>query len=175
MFRLAGTIAMGIILAMALVGQVLLGSVFHLSIQQFAFGGGLVLVVLGIRNLLGGPGSHPLLAADPSERLAQQLRLAVTPIASPLLVGPGAIVTVMLIANHSGRAFAVVASLIAFAFVILVLNYAHMMYRLMGEIGSLAIGRVMQVFIIAIGVRFCFDALAQIFPVLTSLTQPAGH
>jgi len=93
-------------------------------------------------------------------------RLAVTPIASPLLVGPGSIVNVMLIDNQQGRLFALGACVVAFVGVILILNYAHVLYRLMGRIGALAVGRMMQIFIVAIGIKFCFGALAKVFPVL---------
>ena len=55
----------------------------------------------------------------------------------PLLVGPGSIVNVMLISQHNGRIFAVLACLAAFVFVILILNYSHLLYRVMGRVGSL--------------------------------------
>jgi small neutral amino acid transporter SnatA (MarC family) len=36
----------------------------------------------------------------------------------------------------------------------------------MGRIGALAVGRMMQIFIVAIGIKFCFGALAKVFPAL---------
>jgi len=164
LFRLAGVAALAIICIMALAGQVLMHNVFHVTIQEFAFGGGLLLVVIGIRGILPRPqaASRPAAGADAQHRLAVQL--AISPIASPLLVGPGSIVNVMLLVNEHGRLFAVAACLTAFVFVILILNYAHIVYRLMGEVVVLAVERVMQIFIIAIGVKFCFRAAVTVFP-----------
>ena len=165
-FRLAGLTSLAMICVMALFGRFLLHDVFQIDIYQFAFAGGLLLVVIGIRGIVAGPDQRKQLAADENERHMDQVRLAVTPIASPLLVGPGSIVNVMLIDNQQGRLFALGACVVAFVGVILILNYAHVLYRLMGRIGSLAVGRMMQIFIVAIGIKFCFGALAKVFPVL---------
>jgi multiple antibiotic resistance protein len=165
-FRLAGLTSLAMICVMALFGRFLLQYVFQIEIYQFAFAGGLLLVVIGIRGIVAGPDQRKHLATDENERRMDQVRLAVTPIASPLLVGPGSIVNVMLIDNQQGRLFALGACVVAFVGVMLILNYAHVLYRLMGRIGSLAVGRMMQIFIVAIGIKFCFGALAKVFPVL---------
>ena len=164
LFRLAGVAALVIISLMALAGQVLMHDVFHVTMEQFAFGGGLLLVVIGMRGILQEPKPASAAAADADTQRRLAVRLAISPIASPLLVGPGSIVNVMLLANQHGRLFAVAACLTAFVFVILILNYAHVVYRLMGQVVALAFGRVMQIFIIAIGVKFCFQAAVTVFP-----------
>ncbi len=59
-FRLAASTALGVIVAMALAGQVLVELVFHLTLDEFAFAGGLVLVVVGIRRIVSdSPGHKP--------------------------------------------------------------------------------------------------------------------
>lgn len=161
-FRLAGLAALAIICVMALVGQLLLDSVFQLRIEEFTFGGGLVLVAMGIQSILAGSSSRHVRSIDPKDRSLDSIRLAISPIASPLLVGPGSIVTVMLLVNQHGRGFALAACLAAFVFVILILNYAHVLFRVMGQLGSIAVGRVMQIFIVALGVKFCFRAVEQL-------------
>lgn len=175
-FRLAGTVGLGILLAMAVLGQFLIEIVFRIRIPEFALAGGVMLAVVGIRNLLAGSGSHAAAERVLSEaqREEAQVTLAVTPIASPLLVGPGSIVTVMLIVQRYtqehgpilGRIYGVAASLVAFAFVMLILNWSHQLLRLMGRIGTLAVGRIMQIFIVAIGVHFVFSALRQLVPAM---------
>ncbi len=171
LFRLAGITALVVISVMAVAGQVLLRHVFHISIDEFRFGGGLLLVVVGMRSILGSGQPTAIAPAgegDAESRRREHVKLAVSPIAVPLLVGPGSIVTVMLTSDQQGKIFALAACLVTFALVILVLNYAHVAYRLMGRVGSLAIGRVMQIFIIAIGVKFCMNSLASMFPQLTA-------
>jgi multiple antibiotic resistance protein len=165
LFRLAGVTALAIILAMGLVGEILMNVVFHVEVdREFAFAGGLTLIVIGIRNILGNHTAPP--PSDEEHQREAEIRLAVSPIAIPLLVGPGSIVTVMLIASSYGRPYALAASVMAFVFVLAVLNWAHVLNRLMGRVGSLAVGRVMQIFIIAIGVKFCFTGLMKMFPAL---------
>jgi len=175
--RMAGVTALGIIVSMALVGQVLLDKVFGIGIAEFSFGGGLVLVVVGIQSLTQAPPSrreaHEI---DPEARRSQHMRLAISPIAIPLLVGPGSIVNVMLIAGQHGRLFAVLACLLAFGAVIFLLNYTHIAYRLMRRGGAIAVGRVMTIFIIALGVKLCFSAMTAAFPALVGggpATAPA--
>ncbi len=164
-FRLAGVVALVMICVMALFGRFLLQTVFQIEIAQFAFASGLLLIIIGLRGVLMGPeqrsGSS---VADETDRRMAHVSLAVTPIASPLLVGPGSIVNVMLIDTQHGHIFAMGACVLAFLFVILFLNYTHMLYRFMGRVGVLAVGRMMQIFIVAIGVKFCFTAIAELFP-----------
>jgi multiple antibiotic resistance protein len=171
LFRLAGVTALIVISVMAVAGKLLLRYVFHISIDEFRFGGGLLLVVVGVRSIVGAGYSAaltPSVADDPEIRKRENAKLAVSPIAVPLLVGPGSIVTVMLTSDQNGELFALAACIVTFAVVILVLNYAHVAYRLMGRTGALAIGRVMQIFIIAIGVKFCMRSLASMFPQLAA-------
>ena len=162
--RLAGVVALAIICVMALAGQFLMETVFRVSIEEFAFGGGLLLVVIGVHGILRTSDGSSGAAADAKAREMMQVRLAVTPMASPMLVGPGSIVTVILIVNAHGRLTAVAACLAAFVFVILILNYAHVLFRMMGRVVALALGRVMWIFMVAIGTKFCFQAAAKVFP-----------
>jgi len=84
----------------------------------------------------------------------QEITLAVSPIAFPLLVGPRSIATVMLIVDHHGNLYGVAASATAFIFVMVVLHWSDMLLELMGRVGAVEIGRVLQVFIIAMVVQF---------------------
>ena len=163
--RVAGMTALAIVVAIAVAGDFLLKSVFQVSINEFAFGGGLLLIVVGIRSILseeksGGP---PL---EGQEADMRKVIIAVSPIACPLLVGPGTIVTTMLIVSQHGVLYALGACLTAFVFVILILNYSHVLFRVMGTVVTVAVGRIMDIFIVAIGVRFMFNAVIKIFPAL---------
>lgn len=165
LFRLAGIAALVIVCVMALAGQFLLEVVFQIEVRELLFGGGLLLVVIGIQDLVRVPESRRAAAVESQEqRRVERLGLAISPIASPLLAGPGCIVTVMLLVGQHGRFFALAACLVAFFFVILILNFAHVVYRLMGRLVALAVGRVMEIFIVAIGVKFCYLGIIQAFP-----------
>jgi small neutral amino acid transporter SnatA (MarC family) len=62
-----------------------------------------------------------------------------------------------------GVLYAIGASVLCFAVVFVVLNWSHVLFRLIGKIGTLAVGRVMDIFIVAIGVHFIFTSLRQAF------------
>jgi len=160
--RIAGVAALAIICAIAVAGNFLLHTVFHVSIDEFAFGGGLLLVVVGVRGILKEPEESEITGQGDSRRVV----MAVSPIACPLLVGPGAIVTTTLIVYQHGIVYGLGACLTAFTFVILILNYSHLLFKLMGPVVTLAIGRIMDVFIVAIGVQFLVKAIKAIFPAI---------
>lgn len=167
-FHLAGLVAFCIISAFAVVGKYAMRDVFHITIAEFTFGGGLLLVVIGIYNIMATSRqpAHTVDAQNPAAVSEQEITLAVSPIAFPLLVGPGSIVTVMLIVDHHGSLYGVAASAMAFIFVMAVLHWSDRLIKLMGKVGAVAIGRVLQIFIVAMGVHFIFTALTQAFPIL---------
>ena len=90
-FRVAGVTSLVIICLMAVMGQYVMTYVFHVSLNEFMFGGGIILMVVGIKNILTSTEREYAAAAgqDDSAREESQISLAVSPIASPLLVGPG--------------------------------------------------------------------------------------
>lgn len=106
-FHLAGVVAFCILSAFAVVGKYVMRDIFHISIAEFTFGGGLLLVVIGVYNIMARS-RRPAPAIEPHDSAAvseQEITLAVSPIAFPLLVGPGSIVTVMLIVDRHGSIY----------------------------------------------------------------------
>ncbi|MCL2670070.1 MAG: MarC family protein [Syntrophaceae bacterium] len=165
-FRLSGLVAFCIISAFAVAGKYILRDVFHITIAEFTFGGGLLLVTIGIYTIMDKSlrPAHDSREQDPAARADREITLAVSPIAFPLLVGPGSIVTVMLIVDHHGSLYGVAASAVAFIFVMAILHWSDTILNLMGKVGAIAIGRILQIFIVALGVHFIFAALTQSFP-----------
>ncbi len=161
-FRLASIVALCIIVAMALGGKYLLHDVFNITFDEFRIGGGMLLIAIALVRILSRSDKRMPLA--PQQAVQEQTRIAVSPIASPLLVGPGSIITVMLIANNQGVLYALAASAVCFVLVALILHYAELAFRIMGPVGSMALGRVMDIFIMAIGVHFIVQSLLVVFP-----------
>ena len=164
-FLLAVLIAFLVVLSFALAGSYILGQIFHISLSEFMFAGGLLLVVVGIHDMLAA-GSHfeANLGDSPKHERSRKLQaIAISPIACPLLAGPGTIVTVMVYEGQSGLYFALSVCLVVFLLTMIILMFAGAISKLIGRIGMLAISRVMQIFIIAIGVHFMFDGLSQSF------------
>jgi len=164
-FRFAVLTAFSLVVAFALVGSAIMQYVFHISVSEFTFAGGLLLVVVGIREMLitGGAEESGAQPEDDKKRLHYQA-VAVSPIAVPLLAGPGTIVTVILFQGQYGQLFAISVCLVVFVLTTVILHFCGLISRLFGRVGMLAVSRVMQIFIIAIGVRFMFMGLRESFP-----------
>lgn len=168
LLQVAAVVGFAVVCIMGIGGKFILSHVFNVNMSEFMFGGGILLVVIGVRNIISsrieteGVG----IASQVSDLLDRRLHMAVSPIAIPLLVGPGAIATGMLVADQRGMTYALMTFVATFVLVGLVLRYSAILYRVIGKLGTLAIGRLMQIFIVAIGAHFVFKALRDILPTL---------
>ncbi|MCE5271546.1 MarC family protein [bacterium] len=167
-FRIAVATSFILIVGFALVGLYAMERVFHITMSEFTFAGGLLLVVTGVHDMLRTDSPEPALREEVSardrERVHRLRALAVSPIACPLLAGPGTIVTVILFQGQYGHLFALSVCVVVFGLTLLILTFAGFLSRLMGRVGTLAVARVMQIFIIAIGVHFMFSGFKGAFP-----------
>ncbi|MGC8849144.1 MAG: MarC family protein [Candidatus Bathyarchaeia archaeon] len=156
-FNTATVVGFILLLAFALLGDQLL-KLFGISMESFMVAGGLLLAIISVKILVqGGWGERQVSPED----------VGAVPIAFPLLVGPGAITTTMLILKSSGLAVTVSAVSLVFATVWLILRFIDPIYTLLGKTGSAVVTRVMAVFIAAIAVQFIFEGF-------NSLLGPRG-
>jgi multiple antibiotic resistance protein len=75
-----------LLLAFALFGQMILNDVFHISTEAFRVGGGLFLFFIGL-NMATAKSSDGEMKDDGTTKSLSSL--VITPLATPLLVGPG--------------------------------------------------------------------------------------
>ncbi|MEM3607407.1 MAG: MarC family protein [Candidatus Bathyarchaeia archaeon] len=146
-FNTATVVGFALLLIFTLLGDQLL-KLFGISMESFMVAGGLLLAIISIKILIQGGWE---------ERQVSPEDVGAVPIAFPLLVGPGAITTTMLILKSSGLAVAVSAVSLVFATVWLILRFIDPIYNLLGKTGSAVVARVMAVFIAAIAVQFIFE------------------
>ncbi len=146
-----------IIVVFALAGRFVLKSVFQIEVPEFQIAGGLLLAAVGIHAMVAS--REP----DTAERRPHGLEIAAVPMACPLLVGPGAIVTTMLIVERHGEGHALLAGAIVFALTRAIFWLDEPIRRLVGSFGLLILSRIMRIFIIAIGVHFIIAGVKAIF------------
>ena len=168
MYRVTGVVSLFTVLLMALVGQFILDHVFHIRFDSFKVAGGLLLVIVGVKNIIfmedkTDPGQCSL--SSTSERREHLIRRAICPLACPLLVGPGSIVTSMLIVQnpHLGMLWALVPIILAFMVVLAVLNWGHLIMKIFGRFGPVIAARLTMIFVTAIGVEFMVTGLLALF------------
>ena len=124
-------------------------SYFSVSFESFRIAGGIIVLIVGIKMVLG---------LRIVESHISKYKMAIVPLATPLLVGPGVITTVILLASEYGYSITVLASVINLAFAWLLMFFSLRIYKVIGRQGSDVISKIMGLFITAIAVEMILGA-----------------
>ena len=115
-------------------------------------------------------GRHALRSTDSERQAAMQTDqdIAIFPLAIPLIAGPGAMTSMVVLHSHAGGdpllIFAIEAAVIATILVTLAaLLAARFLARVMGETGASVAGRVLGVLLAALAVQIALDGLHEAF------------
>lgn len=160
---LKGTlIAAGILLAFMLGGAQLL-SMLGIGIPAFRIAGGLLLLLLSVDMILARHSGLRTTTDVEDEEAANRADISVFPVAFPLIAGPGAITTVLLMASGgAGAAFyvqtiAILALVLCITFVCLL--YAPVILGFLGDTGTNVVSRLLGVLLTALAVQYMLDGL----------------
>lgn len=153
--RQAVLVAAGVIVAFALFGQRLL-DYMHISLPALQASGGLLLLLIAL-DLLTGKMEDP-------EAPNGNVNIAMVPLGTPLLAGPGAIVAAMLFVQRvDGTSADWLAVVLGFAGVVLsmwvAMRFAGVILRILGESGTLLVTRIAGLLLAAIAVQLVADAV----------------
>lgn len=131
------------ILAMVFIatGKVIL-DFMGITLNDFRIGGGLVLLILSINDLV--------FASDETRK--PQGTIGIVPLGIPLIMGPAALTTILVILNNNGILPTILSVFINLLIVFVVLYYAEKLVDLIGESGSKAFAKVASLFLAAIAV-----------------------
>lgn len=154
-----------IILVFVLLGKAIFG-LFGITLPAFRITGGVLVALIGYNMLHGESSSvhHPSNTEDQaSVDLQSALSVAITPLAIPILAGPGTIATAMNFAS-AGSISDMIVTLIAFA-VLCLITYASFIsgQRLVGFLGQSGLNvitRIMGLILAVIGVQMLIDGIA---------------
>ena len=141
-------IVIALILTFAFFGPILLQAL-DVSVANFRFGGGILLMILAV-DMLGG------ISRSKSVDLQQ---VAVVPLATPLLVGPGTMTTLIVQANSYPIINVILGGLIAAIGVYVTFWSAPMLASAVGKNGIQAMSRIMAVILAAIASQMIYLAL----------------
>ncbi len=122
---------------------------FNISIPGLRLGGGILLLAIAVDMLGGMPRSKSL---EPAE-------IAMVPLATPLLVGPGAMTTVILQTTQYNYASILLGVAAASLTTYLLLRYSEKAFSLMGVNAMKALGRFMAIIIAAIAADMMLAAI----------------
>ncbi len=125
-----------------LVSGSLLFSFLGITESDFRVGGGVVLLVLAV---------HDLLFSDHTMRV-HDTTVGVVPIGIPLIMGPAALTTIIFLVQSYGYVWAVSSLLVNLLIVWGVFDFAPALTRMMGKAGSRAVAKVASLFMAGIAV-----------------------
>lgn len=117
---------------------------FSISLEDFRIAGGIILLIFGIKFVLG----WRVIPVGQKEIHS----FAAVPFATPLLVGPGTITTLIIFVSVYGFFIPLVAIFINLIIIWFILRHAHIIFRLLGRQGSEVVTRIMGLFITAMAV-----------------------
>jgi multiple antibiotic resistance protein len=150
----AVALAFGVIVVFAVAGRTLL-AYLHVDLPALQAAGGLLLVLVALELLTGK-------ADDPAQQATSNI--ALVPIGTPLLAGPGAIVATMLfvqqadgVGDHAAIGAAIVAVMLT---VWVVLRFSNGIVKILRPGGIEVLTRIAGLLLAAIAVQLIADAIA---------------
>jgi len=152
--RLAVGLAFGVIAVFAVAGQTLL-NYLHVDLPALQGAGGLLLVLVALELLTGK-------TEDPDAPATSNV--ALVPLGTPLLAGPGAIVATMLFMRRADGGYdyvAIGAAIVAVMLVVwLMLRFSGVLVRVLRPAGIEVLTRIAGLLLAAIAVQLIADAVA---------------
>lgn len=155
-------------MAVVLITFLLLGTLimnfFGISIPGLRIAGGLIVARIGF-GMLNSTAEHAL-PEDSQEEAVRMDDVAFTPLAMPMLSGPGSIAVTIGMATEAdgvGENLAIVVGIGLVALVSwLVLRASARVVRVMGATGMNAMGRIMGFLLVCVGIQFIVDGTQNI-------------
>jgi len=143
----------GSLMYLFLVFNQVIFDILGLSIPSFQIAGGVLLFLLGIQEALGIELGH-------SKGHAKSAAGVV--IGTPLLCGPGAITTVMLLSKDYGFLIPFIAITLALIATWIILYYSELIQRILGEVVTDIMGKVLGMFLAAIAVNLISSGILKL-------------
>ncbi|MES2664799.1 MAG: MarC family protein [Pseudomonadota bacterium] len=151
-------IAAGLLLAFGLAGEAILGFV-GISMSAFRIAGGILLFLTALdmlfeRRTQRREGQQADPDHDPS----------VFPLAIPLIAGPGAIASMILLVGQSGPGWGGTVAVLALMGAMMAVTYGFLLAsppleRLLGRTGTIVITRLLGMLLAALAVQFVIDGV----------------
>ncbi len=154
-----------ILVAFALIGEILLASL-GISLAALRAAGGILLLLIGIDMVFARSSGGTSTTDDEEQEAISKTDISVFPLATPLIAGPGAMgAAILLMANQEGdvmgQAIVITSLLVVLLLTFVSLLLAGKIQNLLGVTGMHVITRVMGVLLSALAVQFIFDGIRQ--------------
>ena len=161
----ATLIAAGILVAFAVVGEQFL-NILGIGLPALRIAGGILLFLVAIDMLLVRESGLRSTVHAEMEEASIQHNIAVFPLAIPLIAGPGAITSTILLMGRTGSDFTqqtlvIVALFFVLAFTLLLFIGATKVQRFLGLTGINVVTRVMGIILASLACQFVIDGIKE--------------
>jgi multiple antibiotic resistance protein len=138
---------------------------FGITLPAFELAGGIILLLIGL-DMLQAKRSATQEAAGDTVAAAQKEDAGIVPLGVPMLAGPGAITSVMVLVGQVQSHWQMAAILISIALTALicylVLGHSSLVVRVLGETGIRILVRVMGLLLVALAAQYFVNGLADL-------------
>ncbi|MBJ6765161.1 NAAT family transporter [Myxococcaceae bacterium JPH2] len=153
-------VACGLMLFFALFGSIIF-KVFGVSLGAFRVAGGILLLMTALDMLRARPAATRTSPTEEQEGAVKE-DIAIVPLAIPLLAGPGAIATAMVLMAKGGSSFrtmipVLAAIVLTFVSCYFILGASSLVQRVLRQSGVAILERVSGLILAAIAVQFIAD------------------
>ena len=153
-----------VLTAFALAGEAIFRA-FGITLPAFEIAGGIILLMIGL-DMLEAKRSPTQEAQGEAEDAARKEEAGIVPLGVPMLAGPGAITSVMVLVGQVERPWQMAAILISIivtaAVCYLVLGNSDKVVRLLGETGIRILVRIMGLLLVALAAQYFVNGLADL-------------
>ena len=153
-----------VLAAFALAGQFIF-KLFGITLPAFQIAGGLILLLIGI-DMLQAKRSPTQESSNEAEEASHKEDAGIVPLGIPMLAGPGAISSVMVMVGQASSYWQMAAILgsigITAAVSYAVLSGAERLQKLLGQTGIRILVRIMGLLLVALAMQFFVNGMVQL-------------
>ncbi len=162
--RKASLTALIVLAAFAFAGEYIF-RLFGITLPAFEIAGGIILLLIGL-DMLEAKRSPTQEVTGDATAAASKEDAGIVPMGIPMLAGPGAITSVMVLVGQAQTRWQMAAILISIAVTaaicLLVLGNSDKVVRLLGDTGIRILVRIMGLLLVALAVQYFVNGLADL-------------
>lgn len=160
-----GSITCFIVLTIFALAGRLIFRMFGITLPAFEIAGGLILLLIGI-DMLEAKRSPTQESSDETQEAVSKEDAGIVPLGIPMLAGPGAISSVMVLVAQAPSRWQLTAIVVAIGITALasygILSGADRVRRVLGETGIRILVRIMGLLLVALAMQFFVNGLTDL-------------
>ncbi len=149
---LAAGVAGAVLVLFTLSGPTLMDSL-SISMPAFQIAGGILILVMSIQSFLG---------IEIKNEAEKGLNVAAVVVGVPLLTGPGAMTTAVILASQYGMASVFIGATVVVVLTLFILLLAGPIHKIIGRLGLAVLSKVMAILLAAVAIEFIKLGMQQI-------------